>query len=283
MTPWFTLDKIDNETFILSEYRHWEETHCYLLCGTKKALLIDTGLGICDISQEVKKLTHLPVTAAATHIHWDHIGGHRYFPDFYAHEAELPWLQGEFPLSMETVREMVLDRCDPPEDFDIGKYELFQGAPARVLRDGDVIDLGGRLVEVLHTPGHSPGHMCFFERERGYLFTGDLVYKDVLFAYCPSTDPEAYPESMERVAALPAERVFPAHHSLDTQPELLVRIRDAFRNLKAEGKLHHGGGQFDCGDFGIWISSRLDIVHNYVKIMYKSREGAYYAADQTDN
>ena len=116
-------------------------------------------------------------------------------------------------------------------------------------------------------------------RERGYLFTGDLVYKDVLFAYCPSTDPEAYPESMERVAALPAERVFPAHHSLDTQPELLVRIRDAFRNLKAEGKLHHGGGQFDCGDFGIWISSRLDIVHNYVKIMYKSREGAYYAAE----
>ena len=53
MTPWFTLDRIDNKTFILSEYRHWEETHCYLLCGTKKALLIDTGLGICDISAEV--------------------------------------------------------------------------------------------------------------------------------------------------------------------------------------------------------------------------------------
>ena len=68
MTPWFTLDRIDNKTFILSEYRHWEETHCYLLCGTKKALLIDTGLGICDISAEVKKLTPLPVTAAATHI-----------------------------------------------------------------------------------------------------------------------------------------------------------------------------------------------------------------------
>mgnify|MGYP002508219585 CR=1 FL=1 len=59
---------------------------------------------------------------------------------------------------------------------------MFQGAPARLLEDGDIIDLGGRQVEVLHTPGHSPGHMCFFERERGYLFTGDLVYKDVLGA-----------------------------------------------------------------------------------------------------
>ena len=122
-----------------------------------------------------------------------------------------------------------------------------------MLEDGDIIDLGGRRLEVLHTPGHSPGHMCFFERERGYLFTGDLVYKDVLLAYYPSTDPAAYLASMERVAALPVSRVFPGHHSLDIQPEILVRIRDAFRALEARGLLHHGGGQFDYGDFGIWI------------------------------
>ena len=253
MDNWFTIDKIDNETIIISEYRHWEETHCYLLNGKEKSLLIDTGLGISNIYDEVRKLTDKPIAAVATHIHWDHIGGHKYFPEFYAHAEELDWLNGKFPLSRETVRQMVLDRCDPPEDFDIGKYELFQGAPARVLRDGDVIDLGGRLVEVLHTPGHSPGHMCFFERERGYLFTGDLVYKDVLLAYYPSTDPAAYLASMERVAALPASRVFPGHHSLDIQPEILVRIRDAFRSLEARGLLHHGGGQFDYGDFGIWI------------------------------
>lgn len=253
MSDWFTIDKIDHQTHILSEYRHWEETHCYLIEGQTRALLIDTGLGICDISREICKLTSLPVTAVATHIHWDHIGGHKYYPDFCAHEAELDWLSGAFPLSLETVRGMVLDRCDPPEEFRIDTYEMFQGTPARVLRDGDVIDLGGRVLEVLHTPGHSPGHMCFFERETGYLFTGDLVYKDELFAYYPSTDPEAYLQSMERVAALPVKRVFPAHHSLDIYPEILVRIRDAFRQLKAEGKLHHGGGRFNYGDFGIWV------------------------------
>ena len=95
--------------------------------------------------------------------------------------------------------------------------------------------------------------MCFWEAERGYLFTGDLVYKDVLFAYYPSTDPEAYLQSLERVASLPVRRVFPAHHDLEIHPEILIRMRDAFRNLKAQGLLHHGGGQFDYGDFGIWI------------------------------
>ena len=253
MDNWFTIDTIDQDTYIISEYRHWEETHCYLLQGQEKSLLIDTGLGICDISAPVKALTDRPVAAAATHIHWDHIGGHQYYPEFYAHRAELPWLQGGFPLTMETVRKMVLDRCAPPEDFHIEDYRMFQGAPARLLEDGDIIDLGGRRLEVLHTPGHSPGHMCFFERERGYLFTGDLVYKDVLLAYYPSTDPAAYLASMERVAALPASRVFPGHHSLDIQPEILVRIRDAFRSLEARGLLHHGGGQFDYGDFGICI------------------------------
>lgn len=253
MSDWFTIDKIDGDTYIISEYHHWEETHCYLLSGSERSLLIDTGLGICNIYDEVGKLTDKPVTAVATHIHWDHIGGHKYFPDFYAHEAELDWLSGKFPLSIETVRAMVLDRCDAPADFDVSSYEMFQGTPAGLLCDGDAIDLGGREIKALHTPGHSPGHLCFFERERGYLFTGDLVYKDVLFAYYPSTDPEAYLVSLEKLATLPAEKIFPGHHSLDIRPEIVVRMRDALRELKADGNLRHGSGTFDYGDWGIWL------------------------------
>jgi len=253
MNDWFTIDHIADDTHIISEYRHWEETHCYLLTGTEKALLIDTGLGICNIYDEVVKLTDKPVTAVATHVHWDHIGGHRYFPDFYAHEDELNWLNGEFPLTMKQIKDMVVDRCDLPNGYNVDDYEFFQGMPAKVLKDNDWIDIGGRVIQVLHTPGHSPGHMCFYEKERGYLFTGDLVYKDTLFAYYPSTDPEAYLKSIERVAALPVKQVFPAHHSLDIQPEILLRMRNAFRQLKAEGKLHHGSGTFKYGDFAIWI------------------------------
>lgn len=253
MSDWFSIDKADEKTYIISEYRHWEETHCYLLIGDDKCLLIDTGLGICNIYDEVVKLTDKPVAAVATHIHWDHIGGHKYFPEFYAHKEELSWLNGKFPLSAENIREMVIDRCDLPEGFDVSTYSMFQGKPTRVLKEGDTIDMGGRVVEVLHTPGHSPGHMCFWEKERGYLFTGDLVYKGTLFAYYPSTDPAAYLNSLEKIAALPADRVFPAHHSLDIAPEIVIRMRDAFRELKEKGTLCHGSGTFDYEDWAVWL------------------------------
>ena len=253
MDNWFTIDQIDAATHIISEYRHWEEAHSYLLNGSEYSLLIDTGLGICDIHEQVKKLTDKPVIAIATHIHWDHIGGHRYFPDFYAHEYELNWLNGEFPLTIEQIKEMVVDRCDLPEGYDVNTYEFFQGNPTKVLKGDEVIDIGGRSILFLHTPGHSPGHMCFWEKERGYLFTGDLVYKDTLFAYFPSTDPEAYLESLEKVSALPVSKVFPGHHSLDIKAEILIRMRDAFRQLRADGKLHHGSGTFEYGDWAVWL------------------------------
>lgn len=251
MEKWFTLEQIDADTHIISEYRHWEETHCYLLEGKERCLLIDTGLGICNISEEVKKLTDKRITAVATHIHWDHIGGHQYYPDFYAHEAELDWLTGGFPLSMETIRDMVTDRCDLPEGYQVNTYQFFQGVPTRVLKDGDTIDLGGRKITVLHTPGHSPGHICFWEADRGYLFTGDLVYKDTLFAYYPSTDPQEYLASLEKIAALPAKRIFPAHHSLDIRPEIVNRMKNAFSQLKEKGRLHHGSGTYDYGDWAV--------------------------------
>ena len=63
MKDWFTINKIDDTTYIISEYRHWEETHCYLLIGSDHCLLIDTGLGICNIYEQVCKLTDKPITA----------------------------------------------------------------------------------------------------------------------------------------------------------------------------------------------------------------------------
>ena len=83
------------------------------------------GLGICKIAEEVRKLTNKPIIAVATHFQWDHVGGHKYYLDVYIHEAELNWLNGGFPLSIETIRKMILDRGVLPEGFDINAYELF--------------------------------------------------------------------------------------------------------------------------------------------------------------
>jgi len=253
MDDWFTIGQIDQDTYIISEYKHWEESHAYLLIGSERSLLIDTGLGIMNIGCEVKKLTDKPVTAVATHVHWDHIGGHQYFPEFYVHENEANWLAGEFPLTMEQIKALVVEKCELPAGFNPDDYVFFQGTATRLLKDNDVIDIGGRAVQVLHTPGHSPGHMCFYEKGREYLFTGDLAYIGTLFAYFPSTDPEAYWSSLARVAALPVNRLFPAHHDLKIQPSILGDMAEAFARLKADGKLHHGSGTFSYGNFSVWL------------------------------
>lgn len=253
MKKWFTSEKIDNHTYVISEYRHPEETHCYLLIGSERCLIIDTGLGICNIYDEVRQLTDKHITAVATHAHWDHIGGHKYFSDFYVHENEIGWIAGKFPLSIEIVRKMLTAQCELPENFDVTSYGIFKGKPTKILKGGEIIDIGNRKIDVLFTPGHSPGHLCFWERERGYFFSGDLIYKGVLFANYQSTDPEAYLASLEIAALLPAKKLFPAHHSLDIEPEISSRMRDALLKLKECGKLCHGTGLCNYGDWSILL------------------------------
>ena len=72
---WFTIERLERDTYVISEYKHWEETHCYLLLGQTSAILIDAGLGVADISQPVRAITSLPIQVVVTHVHSDHIGG----------------------------------------------------------------------------------------------------------------------------------------------------------------------------------------------------------------
>ena len=79
--------------------------------------------------------------------------------------------------------------CEFPADFDIDRYEIYGEGAGCQLSDGDIISLGGRRVSVLHTPGHSLGHLCFWEPERGYLFSGDLIYAGMLDMLYPTQAP----------------------------------------------------------------------------------------------
>jgi len=254
MGRWFTVERIDGDTFAVSEYKHWEEPHCYLLRGTERALLIDTGLGVSDLKSVIDGLTDLPVTAAVTHVHWDHIGGLRPFPDFQVHEAEKEWISGRFPLPLPVVKQNLTARpCAFPAGFSPENYEIFQGEPQAVFRDGDCFDLGNRRISVVHTPGHSPGHCCFYEPDRGYLYAGDLIYGGCLDAFYPTTDPRLFFQSVRKILALRFGRVLPGHHSLSLPNDLPARIGDAFRGLENSGRLRQGNGLFDFGDFQLHI------------------------------
>ena len=254
MKNWFTVEKIDDDTYAISEYKHWEETHCYLVCGTEKAVLIDTGLGVANIKTVVDGLTTLPVTVITTHVHWDHIGGHGYFDDIAVHEAEKNWLSVQFPIPLSGVKMNLLrDPCDFPSDFNVDEYQLFHGEPQQVLHDGDSIDLGNRSITVVHTPGHSPGHCCFYEPQKKYLYSGDLIYSGCLDAFYPTTDPELFFQSVRKIRALDINRVLPAHHQLNIPVSIIGEIEAAFSELEKDGLLKQGSGVFEFDRFQIHI------------------------------
>ena len=251
---WFTIERIDELTYAISEYKHWEEVHSYLLIGDDNACLIDTGLGIGNIKEVVDKLTDLPVKVINTHAHWDHIGGNDFYNDIYAHKKDLDWLKNGFPIPLNEIKKKLvkeIDRDSLPANFNLDDYSLYQGAPVE-LENNDYIDLGNRLLKVIHTPGHSPGHICIYEEEKGYLYTGDLIYKGTLHAFYPSTNPQKLLKSVLKINELKKINcILPGHYELDLSEQFLKEVKNGFLELEEKGLLFQGSGFYDFGDFQV--------------------------------
>lgn len=252
---WFTVEKIDEKTYAISEYKHWEQMHSYLLIGENHALLVDSGLGIDDIKKEVEKLTDLPIILITTHVHWDHIGGHEHFKNIYVHSEDAKWLENGLPIPLEMIkRDVVKGVSEFPAEFSIDEYEIYKGKPSYIVDDGETIDLGDRQIKIIHTPGHSPGHICLYDISNDYLFTGDLIYKGTLYAFYPSTDPKEFKKSVGKLLSFKgARRILPAHNSLDISSEIIERIYSSFEDIEQKNGLKQGSGVFDFDDFKIHI------------------------------
>jgi len=259
MNTWFTEEKIDSDTIAISEYGHFEHTHSYLLTGSERSLLIDSGLGISNIKAVVEKYTDCKnVMVVATHAHWDHIGGHRFFDDIYVHINEKSWLSDNFPLPLTLVKKNFEENCflaGKPAWFDCEAYTIYKTDNLKAISDGYIFDLGNRKISCIYAPGHSPGHMCFFDNLKGYLFTGDNIYNGVIYLNYPSTDPVAYKESIDKLymRRLEFSRLLPAHHNLIIAGGLLEEIKLLLDNVKDENKLRHGAGKIACSGAVIWL------------------------------
>lgn len=253
MSDWFSVEKIDDTTFVISEYQHWEEPHSYLLLGNYRALLIDTGLGVFNIKKVVDELTRLPILVLTTHVHWDHIGGHKYFNEIAVHDLEKDWLL-HFPLPLSVVKKSLLkEPCHFPKEFNIDQYEIYKGSFTMILNDQDMIDIGNRVIKVIHTPGHSPGHCCFYDIDRKYLFTGDLVYKGKLDAYYPTTDPIDFKNSINKIRKIEVKKILPSHHTYHISHSLIDDIWEAFKELEEKGNLKQGQGIYVYDHFSIHL------------------------------
>lgn len=202
--------EIDKKTYRFEEGSGLSTVYMYLLIGTKRALLIDTGYGEFPLKEQIAEITKLPLTVILTHAHFDHIGGSGAFSEVYLHPAD-----------METYSEhgqMVVNA---------GKWVCNNIIP---VKDNEVFDLGERTVRILHTPGHSPGCICILDETNRAVYTGDTCcMADVLLMFPTSLTLETYRRSINKLIAIEAEFdiTWPSHHKAPVSSEILHDFQTA--------------------------------------------------------
>ena len=181
----------------------WAETdlgvRIFLLAGTERALLIDTGITGLDMRSLISPHTDLPVRLLNTHADRDHIAGNAQFPELYMHPSEAAY------------------------------YRNAQHGTGRILPvfDGDTIELGGRTLEIIHLPGHTPGSVTVFDRNNRCLIGGDSIQEDGnIYMFGQHRDMDAYIAGLERLSECGGfDWIYPSHAkekvSCDVIPQLI--------------------------------------------------------------
>ena len=147
----------------------------FLITGTESALLLDTGAERDDIIALIREVTQLPVTVILTHSDGDHLGNLQDFQEVFVHEADRAAAEA-FP----------------------GCGEIIY----RNLSEGQQFDLGGRVLTVICTPGHTPGSICLIDKENQLLFSGDTVSYGPVFMFGEGRDTKQYKETLKKLVSL---------------------------------------------------------------------------------
>ena len=215
----YTVERLDAQTFAISEPRYFRDVYSYLIVGDREALLIDSGSPLRDISPIVAQLTDKPVSVIATHLHFDHVGNHTRFAQVLM--PDLSYLRarthdGKFvPDALEHLGQV--------EGYDISGWDV--GGWWSV---GGDLDLGGRSLTLLTTPGHTPDSISIWDETSKRLFMGDYAGDGEIYAFLPNSSLGAYLETTERLLAeLPPETLlFAAHGGAETRAAPSVGMRN---------------------------------------------------------
>jgi glyoxylase-like metal-dependent hydrolase (beta-lactamase superfamily II) len=287
---WFHVRPVSAGAWLVAEPSH---VNSWLVAGRDRALLVDTGLGIEPIRPVAEATADLPVEVVNTHHHFDHTGGNAEFDTVAVHERGVALLAAGAPPAeraaylaytrallgtADAYRDLdrrffhlLTDDADPrplPAEFDAEAW-VRPGPPPgpapRALRDGDVLDLGGRTLTVLHTPGHSPDSLCLFDDREGLLLGGDTLNSGPIYAQAPESDLEDFARSTARLAGLAREvsLVGMGHfgHGL-AEPRYLADVAEAFDRLVSGDPSVEFRVQRDCDDVEVReaVFGRLSIL-----------------------
>lgn len=249
MGEWFHVMPLADGVWQLTEPGH---VASWLVCGARRAALVDTGCGFAPIRPVVEALTDLPVVVVQTHHHLDHIGGTTEFDDVLIHPSGVDGLATPVPEELcaaylryaiaqveafATYRELderffhlLDDHHDVRPLPAAARRGDWRPAPARAtgtIVEGDVVDLGGRALRVLHTPGHSPDSVSLLLDGERLLFGGDTVNTGPVYAQMPASDVVALQASLVRLAALAGDldRVFCSHFMRTEVPPTYLAVQ----------------------------------------------------------
>jgi glyoxylase-like metal-dependent hydrolase (beta-lactamase superfamily II) len=259
-SDWFTTRQLDDDVFLIGEPPH---VNSFLVVGDERAALIDSGLGVDRIRPVAESLTDRPIEVVNTHYHFDHVGGNREFDRTAIHELgaehvaegssakDLAFYVPMFELvaertpTLQSIDEgffaFLSDETTPrplPAGFDPAAWSIAPRPPDRLLREGDRVDLGGRSLTVLHTPGHTPDSSCLLDERSGILFGGDTVNTGPMYAHQPDSNLDDFAASTARLTTLATSvrAVYVAHYSrYATDGRFLVELANGFADI-VEGR-----------------------------------------------
>jgi glyoxylase-like metal-dependent hydrolase (beta-lactamase superfamily II) len=213
---WYAIQPQDDDIIRFSEIYvdPYAVGDLWLVRGSARDLVVDTGSGIVPPAPVVEAVSGKPVLAVALNCHYDHAGGWHSFAERACHRLDAPALidpTDENSLASKYLTDEVLLAL-PRAGYFTADYRMAGAEPTRLLEDGDVVDLGDRLLEVLHMPGRSPGGIALWEAETGSFFTSDMLYDGEHGLAWPPPDPQSYIVSLRRMRDLPVSHVYPGHY-----------------------------------------------------------------------
>lgn len=182
----------------------------FLITGTEKALLIDTGMNIHDAKDIASTLTELPISLLNTHADIDHIGSNEQFDSFYMHPADEPLYRS------------------------LGK----KGNIIHI-NDGDIIDLGERRLEIIHIPGHTAGSIAILDIDARVLISGDTLQEHGhIFMFGDHRNMVEYIRSLEKLETCREkfDEIWPSHGDIPISPDVIKKLHDGAQDI-LDGKL----------------------------------------------
>jgi len=206
---WFRVTEHAPGTWAIDDHG---SDNMYLLEGTDSAILIDTGLGTADLRSLVKKLTTKPLIVVVTHGHPDHAGSDYQFEEVYLQPADSAAARQYNLQEIRAASSKTMQQGEGPAEVDLYKGKPFNTRMIPV-REGRVFDLGGRKIQVIEAPGHTPGEICLLDIGNKMLFSGDNN-NQLVWLFLENCRPlSEYLATLEKLKARLTEftTIFPGH------------------------------------------------------------------------